>query len=247
MDTDHGRKYRHPLTGEEWPSVTTILEGGVPKPGLAKWSAKEAAKCAWELFHGPLNFDEQAFIKEASESYERISEEAAAKGDMVHESVERFLNGEDDGLSPKHLVQLRRFLDISEYRVLHTEVTVINRRYGYAGTVDLIASTPTGIAVIDYKTGKGVWPEAMLQVEALAGGEHILYPDGTELRMPPIDEVGVLHLRPLSWWYHRNRDLDSFDRNWKAWLGAVEVAKWRMYHPSLIFPEERMNEKNWTP
>jgi hypothetical protein len=226
--------------------VTTILKFGIPQPGLIPWAAKTAARYAWENRERLAGIDEVSFIQEVSEAYEKVREEAAGKGDQVHSSVEAYLHNNDDGLSPKHLIQLQEFLDVSGYTPIHTEVTLIERSIGYAGTVDLIARTPSGNnLILDYKTGKGIWPKDRLQVEALSRCEFILTPEGEEISMPYIDGVGILHLRPMSWWLHRDMDGDSSERNWSAFLGALQVFHWTRLHSSLVFPEERMNAANW--
>lgn len=46
---DDSRYYEWPPTpGVHYPSITTVIKEGVPKPFLAKWSAKKAAELAFE-------------------------------------------------------------------------------------------------------------------------------------------------------------------------------------------------------
>lgn len=239
--------YVHPVTKEAVYSVTTVIENGIPKPGLVKWAAKEAARFATKNFGEWINLSQDDAIELISTAHERTKGEAADKGDEVHTSTENYLNGTPDGKSLNHMRQLEDFLAVSGYKKLFTEVTVWNRTHEYAGTADLIAETPSGkLCLIDYKSGKSVWPEAFLQLEALARAEFILQENGTEITMPPIQLVGVLHLRPKSWWFHLNADMGAADRNWDGFLGAKMVADWRRLHPSLVFgPLERMNAANW--
>lgn len=46
--TNDGRVYTWPSTGEEFPSITTIIKNGVPKASIPPWAAKMAALFALE-------------------------------------------------------------------------------------------------------------------------------------------------------------------------------------------------------
>lgn len=47
VTTDDGRYYVWPKTPNvHYPSITTIIKQGVPKPFMAKWTAKKAAEQA---------------------------------------------------------------------------------------------------------------------------------------------------------------------------------------------------------
>jgi len=211
------------------------------------WAAKEAAKYAWKNLSWLQEADEATAIQLISTAHERTSGEAAERGDGVHDSAETYVKGKPDGKNLKHMRQLEDFFEVSQYEPLFTEVTVVNRTIGYAGTADLIAADPhKGCVLIDYKTGNGVYPEHLIQVEALSRAEFILTPEGEEIVVPTIFSVGVLHLRPLSWWFYLNADGSSSERNWQAFLSAKGVADWRRLHPAMVFgPLEKMNRRNW--
>ena len=46
------------------------------------------------------------------------------------------------------------------------EQVIYNEKHGYAGTLDLLADVDGVLTVVDWKTGKAVYPEAHLQNEA---------------------------------------------------------------------------------
>jgi hypothetical protein len=239
--------YIHPKTQEAVYSVTTVLDRGIPKPGLIPWAAKEAARYAVDNFRYLINEDEEEAFRLISTAHERAKEAAAEKGDEAHTSAENLVKGKPDGKALDHMGQLEDFLKVSGYEVTHTEVTLWNRRVGYAGTADCIVKTPQGnYLILDYKTGKNVWPEAMLQLTALAHCEFILTDKGEEIPLPLIYGVGILHLRPRSWWLHLCIDGSTAERNWTAFRGAKAVSDWRRYHPAMVFgPIDRMNSANW--
>lgn len=79
------------------------------------------------------------------------------------------------------------------------EASVFNRAERYAGTLDAIADIPgLGRVLIDYKTGKDIYPETALQLAAYRHAEFIGLPDGTEWPMPEVDGCAALHLSPFA-------------------------------------------------
>jgi hypothetical protein len=96
-----------------------------------------------------------------------------------------------------YLAGFDRFLAGHTPGFLATEQTVYSRRYGYAGTFDLLATLPgRGLVLVDVKTGNRVYPEVCLQLAAYAAADFIGHPDGTEQPLPAIQAAAVLHLRP---------------------------------------------------
>lgn len=246
VETPEGRMYVHPITGEAVYSVTTIIDRGIPKE-LADWAARQAAKYAVEHWHELTLKPEAERIRLISQAHERARLKAAGRGDVIHASAEAQVKGTPDGKSPHHMGQLEDFFKVSGYRPAYTEVTVWHRTMEYAGTADLIVLDRTDRHIlIDYKTGRGIWPEMAVQVEALARAEFIITEKGEEIPLPHIEEVGVLHLRPKSWWYHPVTGEDAAERNWSAFLGAKQISDWRRLHPDLVWgSKQRYNASNW--
>ncbi len=143
------------------PSVTWI-SGHYPK-GLAfyKWLADKG-------------WDESQAIKAA----------AGNKGSRVHRAITALLGGNAIVMDEKFLDEETgemKELTLEEYECLLSfvawhravnpvvkanEVAVWNEKYGYAGTVDLIAEIDGQDWIIDFKTSQNVWPEYELQVSA---------------------------------------------------------------------------------
>src|SRR4029453_3802172 len=87
-----------------------------------------------------------------------------------------------------YLSGLDRFLADHTPGFLAAEQTVYSRRYGYAGTFDLLATLPGhGLVLVDVKTGNRVYPEVCLQLAAYAPADFIGQPDPiTEQPLPAI-------------------------------------------------------------
>ena len=188
--------------GRDYPSVTAILNGGVPKPLLARWAAKAAAEYAIaHLDHLRLLPAGQA-IREVKQAPFATRDTAADLGDLIHGAVEAAATGRPRPAVPEqaagHLAAFDQFLADHTPQFLAAECTVYSRRYGYAGTFDAIATLPDlGTVLVDIKTGRRIYPEVCLQLAAYAAADFIGDPDtSTEHPLPAIQAGAVLHLQP---------------------------------------------------
>ncbi len=104
-----------------------------------------------------------------------------------------------------------------------SEASVFSDAESYAGTLDIIAVVGGRRLLIDTKTGKGVYPEAALQLAAYAHADFVGLADGTDEPMPKVEGGAVLHLRPDGYAFVPVRiDDDVF----RAFLFAREVFRW---------------------
>lgn len=106
-------------------------------------------------------------------------------GSAVHKMAELDLIGAPDReieatlhqylSAPNHLEMaqtsfkaFREWRQQCRVRVLSQEVSIVSEAYQYGGTPDLIAIVNNGISIIDFKTGKGVYPEMKVALSAHA-------------------------------------------------------------------------------
>lgn len=222
------RWYIHPRTGERFISVTTVL-GYVAKFGLPGWAAKLTAEAAFRyvneisraLAHDPCNSTGEdacglcrpCFIGWLANRHNEERDRAASVGTRLHEAAEqRVLFGPgaavDEEIRPL-LDWYVRWLEAWKPEFVATEMTVISRKYGYAGTLDKIVrlSQPdllppsfqplVGLNLVgDTKTGKHVDIINGWQVNAYAHADAVLLPDGSEEPMPQIGGGLIVHVRP---------------------------------------------------
>ena len=154
-ESDNGRYYTRPGTGEELVSVTNALSVGMAKYGLPLWYARLAAEYAVENL-GSLTvrsrLDKDGAISEIKEAAERAKDKAANLGTRVHALAEAYLLGhrlpaeDGDDVAQLFITQYEKFLtdfDIDlERDVVATEMTVANLAVGYAGTLDIMLRLP---------------------------------------------------------------------------------------------------------
>lgn len=258
-DTTRGRYYTDPAGGPDLVSVTNVIDTAVNKTmALVPWGVKvtlEHTLDHWPTLTDRVRDDRPALTRELKAVHKDIREQAADLGDRVHLAAEaRLLNAPipDDPEVAPYLDQFDTWLaswglDLDN-QIEATEITVLHRRLGYAGTADLMVWLPTGDAgrlqlwLIDYKSSatrsaKSVYPENTLQLAALRHAETVLLPDDTEQPMPRIERAGVLNLRAKS---HALVPMPADRTAFRAFRGALETTRWlhdaASSYPALAAP-----------
>ena len=234
---DGTRRYVHPVTGEVVPSVTTVLKV-LNKPALDGWGARVAAQYAdanWEELSG---LESRVRVDRIKMAHKNESRRAADLGTMIHEICEKFATGNPSRI-PKaadpYMNQFINFLADIRPRFLENEVTVWSRKYGYAGTADALALIEGEITVIDWKTGKGIYPEHGLQLAALSHADFVIRPAGTEEELLPVVKHAIVHLRPRGWKF-----VPVFEATqcFSAFLACKQLHYWQNEVAPDVFQQE---------
>jgi hypothetical protein len=226
ITTKNGRYYE--WNGERYPSVTTVLSKGIPKPGLIRWSARFVAEAAVKQFDEWEGMKENAAIEYLAGFPDRRRNSSANLGSTIHAAAEAISKGEPlredipENAKP-YLVGFEKFVTDFGPRYLYTETAVFNRTFGYAGTLDSIVRIGRTAWVLDTKTGNRIYPDTALQLAAYARCEFIGREGGEEVAMPPIKKGGILHLFPNGYSLVPVRiDDEVFD----AFLAVKDVYYW---------------------
>lgn len=223
------------IKGEQYVSSTTFL-GIINKGALPFWYVKEErARLIRILDRLYKNREGKAVIRRVLYDFlqgdlaaTKAVQKASAFGNAIHTGIECFLRG--DVLPPLNKKQKKVFLAWKEWwaksgfaMIGRPEMTVWDDKLKIAGTMDLRAKRKGKIYILDWKTGKGIWPEHFLQnisyryMAALRGmksdgGILIHIPrDGTspyEVPVPP--EAGTMKdveaaLRLWRWFEEQSR------------------------------------------
>lgn len=237
--TANGRTYTDPLTGDTFPSVTNILNV-IDKPALIPWAARMAAEYAYDRRETLGVMDRAEYVDTVKTNWRRKRDDAADRGTNVHAAVEEYLRSggtlDADEWEPNvlaHVEQFQRFARDHRPTLRFVETTVYSPRYGYAGTLDMLADLHgRGLWLIDVKTG-GVWPEAALQLCAYRNADYLITgPPWERHDMPPVDGCAVLDLKPDRY------DLVAVDTSadvLDAFVFAAELAAFRRERfPALV-------------
>jgi len=194
------------IDGQRLPSVTTILDI-IAKPALGPWYAKEERRyfetAMLEVLSRPGARDPEFVLAAVAQAVtgvkaaDREKQKAAAIGTAVHAGIEWELRrqlGEDAGpelrLPEAAAWAIESWKDWA--RSVHLEPLAIERTVycvecGYAGTLDLYARVKGVPTVLDWKSGRAIYPEAFLQNLAYrhaAAGTGLASSQGLIVRLP---------------------------------------------------------------
>lgn len=209
-DTPNGRFYD--VDGELYPSVTHIL-GVISKPALLHWAANQerelvteaAADLYLDLLSTPPMIRPVYVTTLAGRlghvrAHRRALERAGAIGQQTHALIEWTLRqqlGQLIGRAPRvepparhAFASFQAWADSVHLVPKYIEQTVYSRTHRYAGTMDLLAEVNGVLTLVDFKTGKAIYPEAHLQnaayQAALAEMGHSVPAAGLIVRLPKV-------------------------------------------------------------
>jgi hypothetical protein len=252
-DADSGsRYYIHPVTGERFISVTTVL-GNIAKFGLPQWAANLSATAAFDRLPQLVRASRTAVCNSTKTSnacgtcrecitywladrHNRVRDDAADLGVKLHDIAEQdALFGEgahvDDDVRP-FVDQYRRWARTFKPEFHASEMTVISRKWGFAGTLDAILSIAempkplthlsTLPVCVDWKSSKSVDICKGWQVVAYANADAVLLPDGSELPMPDIKGGLIVHIRPDK---VQMREVYLTDANFQSFIHMLRVVE----------------------
>lgn len=157
------------IEGIEYPSVTTIL--GVLSKGdaLLGWAAKCAVQYVRE-HAGKVGLEKA--LELAAFQWRDARDEAADIGTEIHDLIHKYIKFGKDANSvmrPEVENGFLAFLDWEkEHKVkwISTELQVVSRVHGYAGTLDAICLFDGKKYLIDFKSSKGFYDGFDMQLSA---------------------------------------------------------------------------------
>jgi hypothetical protein len=199
-DTAKGHYYMD-AEGTRVPGVTTILSGGLPKPALINWAANSTAEYAVDHWDELTSLSTSQRLKKLQGARYEEKDRAANRGTEVHALAEKLVRGEEIEVPDEltgHIESYCRFLDEFEVEPVLIEATIMSHKYGYAGTLDLVADFPTlGKRLLcDIKTNRsGIFGETALQLAGYRYADVYVDGDGAEAPMVEVDGCAAIHVR----------------------------------------------------
>ena len=233
-DTDaSGSRYYVLNSGERFISVTTVLSY-IAKPYLTDWAAGLAADAALDNAERVFTAADTASCNTKGDNacglcrtcvrdwlanrHNDYRDAAGERGTKLHEAAEhRELHGPggtvDEDAAPFFEAYVNWF-DRAKPTVLATEMTVISRKWGMAGTLDNLmvfgkdSELPKAlehlrhkVLLVDKKTSKSVDFSHGWQVNGYSLCETAVMPDGSEIDVADKYDIAsglILHIRPES-------------------------------------------------
>jgi hypothetical protein len=247
---DRSRFYQTP-EGDVYPSVTSILSV-IGKPALINWAAKteremviEAAACLWEDVPAlSKKMSRLAYIATLQDrigktkAHQKELAKASEIGSQVHGLIEWNLRKElGQTVGPEPVIKekaLWAFMAYEDWRKqaglqpVAIEQVVWSTQYRYAGTMDVYGRLTIGgepcYAVLDWKSGKAIYDEALLQnaayVQALIEMGHAYPPCyGVIVRLPKIESDPDFEVKWIT--------PDEHAALFKAFLSARALWQWQ--------------------
>ena len=170
------------IDGCQLPSVTTILDV-IAKPALGPWYAKQERRyfetAMLEVLSKPGARDPEYVLSAVVNAVggvkaaDREKQRAATIGTAIHAGIEWQLRtrlGEAAGPEPVlpdaaawAVESWKDWAKNIALEPLAIERTVYCEACGYAGTLDLYARVEGALTVLDWKSGRAIYPEAFLQ------------------------------------------------------------------------------------
>ena len=228
---NYGRNHGYLLDGQKIISVTKALSLGMPKPALINWAASEAAQLAWEKRDELKDAPYSEFVQTVAKAHERKRNTAAVKGTTVHNFGERLVHGERVEGIPEEVAgkvdQYVNFLNDWKVEPVAVERPICNLALPYGGTFDVVFRSPLfpgRVFLGDIKTGKGVYGDMALQLEAYSRADFYIDENNSEVEMASLgitDHV-IIHLEEDR--YHVV-ELERGDVVFDAFKTAVSMAR----------------------
>lgn len=175
------KAHRYKVTGIEGyvPSVTSISGSADKSSFLIPWALKlmEARILRWIEGADAINRDQLVMeVVAAKSESDRVKEEAANFGSIVHAYAEVFaeahMNGDQLPALPEDapdeaVLGINAFIawvsSNPSLKFLDVEKIVASRQHGYVGMMDAKISLDGKVWAVDYKTSKAIYDEAIIQ------------------------------------------------------------------------------------
>lgn len=214
---------------DRFPSVTSIIKGGLPSPGLERWKQNQIAIRAADNRKELAKMNKADALKFIKDVYEDVDGRASAAdhGNSVHAYIESFIKGEElpemDEAGDQTIQQFDAFCREYSPTFSDSEFTCFSDQYGYAGTGDAEVTIRGVTYIMDFKTGKRVWPEVALQLAAYDRADWCRERGGG---IRPVRRLGrglVLHLRPDE---YKLIQVDISDQTFQHFLSIKDTFDW---------------------
>lgn len=189
--------------GKQVPSVTTVL-GILNKPALMDW----AWKCGLD-----------------GVDYKAVRDQAGGIGTLAHYLIMCYLKGETPNTSEYSQQDIDKaencLLSFYEWEKNHKlepvliETPLVSGVYGFGGTIDFFGKVDGQPTLLDFKTGKAIYPEFFYQ---LAAYEHLLGEAGHLIEVTRILRIGRDEDEGFE-----ERSIGNLDKHFDLFLNCLSI------------------------
>jgi len=227
------------VNGKTIYGVTSIV-GILDKPALMYWAVNMAVDFLGNNWQAGKPYDEveiKTLLEDARRAHRVKKDKTADVGTMIHDWIEKYIKARIEKKPvPKKPInkEMKNAIDgffnwakKNKVQLIACEQKIYSKRYKYAGTFDLEAKVNNKRTIIDFKTGKAIYPEMFLQAAA--------YLQAKEEEKGEKYEGGVIILRLAQ----EDKEITPFEVQQigreevqnliKVFVCCLQVYKWRMY------------------
>lgn len=191
--------------GQKIVGVTTAM-GILAKPALIPW--------AWKRGHDGLELYESR-------------DKSADIGTITHERIKAFFLGyeiDNYNISPEawkladnSLVSFYEWARPRNIKPILVETPLISEKYRYGGTPDVYGEMDSKLALLDFKTGAGIYPDFFVQ---LAAYSNLLIENGH-----PHEKIIILNIPKSEGdsFQVQQFSIDSLELQFKKFMHCVEI------------------------
>lgn len=234
------------IDGVVMPSVTTVLSC-IGKPFLVPWAAKmerelvmESAANLYEETSSTAKWSRATYLATLlsrmgkQKAFQKEGDKAKEIGSQVHALIEWNLRkniGETVGSAPiihaqEGLWAMMVWEDFSkahDLRPSSIEQTVWSTQHRYAGTMDWVAELDGVQTVGDWKTGKAIYPEYLMQISAymmalVEMGHAKKGVQGCLVRFPKLTTDPAAEMRIVLW--------EEAEQHFEVFLHVMQLFHW---------------------
>lgn len=226
---NYGRNHGYRIDGEKVLGVTSVV-GVLEKRALIQWAATSAAELAVNEWDALAELPIATRLDRLKSAHRNRTKTAANRGTEIHHHADKLVQGVETQVPDEirgPVEAYARFLDAWQIESIASETPVASVTHGYAGTADLwcrIGVRDNAVALLDVKSGKGVYDETGLQLSAYRFSELIQPEKGVEIPTPAVDRVYVAHVLPDD---VRMLPVTADEDVWRTFLYLLQVAKAR--------------------
>ncbi len=224
-----GRAYK--VDDISYPSVTTVIGVLDKSAALMPWAANmvvEYIKANAKIDGAVPGFIvDSSLLDDARKNYRKMSQEACDIGSEIHDIIEHYIKEGRDAVGELRPEVENGFLAFLEWEKQNgvewheSEMTVIDQGYGFAGTLDAVATFHEGpyagrTFVIDFKSSKGFYDGYGKQIAAYRWA-YSMKPGSLE-----VNGQGVLRLDKLTGQPEFRDYSDSYQKKLNSFLALLK-------------------------
>lgn len=165
------KRYVHVETNTTYKGVSTVIDKVIAK-NLTFWAAMCASNYIKENITPGESLDEvqiNNLAKGALNAHVAIRDQSADSGTFVHDWLHKMVRGEMGALPTNEAMnnackQAAEWYLSHKIEVVLAETALCSLKYQMAGTPDLVCYLDGKLTIVDWKTGKGLYYGALIQM-----------------------------------------------------------------------------------